>query len=423
MDVACGGDCVFASSDFFAAMNDCAPAVIAGSCSATDSIDIGNARQQGSTDPSCGICMSKAIEFDLTRTGPADALAAALACGPVHTMSVDDCSGEWTEVFQGGRPSDTCGMCMLISAQGPVASPQDMATVRADFGLHPPRCAAPDCEPFGDMQPCIAAASSTEEYYDCSREHIGVAGATGSVTESCEDSCTMPVAKQHGPGNGNPPSGLAAVEAMYADVMASCAPTDASCGRPIPPPPPPAPPPPVGVLVVIETYSAEEATAAAATLEAAFAPPPAPAPGAPPPPPVAVVEITSQVAIPVDIADIAEGSPARADFEAGFKSGMASSIGGGITADKITINGIAAAGRRRAVRRALQDGYVAVDFSVSRDLRCSKPLCKVLVNIVSVIALRSRRLHRLRLKPRASSPRSTPSRFRRATTCLRSSLL
>jgi hypothetical protein len=66
----------------------------------------------------------------------------------------------------------------------------------------------------------------------------------------------------------------------------------------------------------------------------------------------------------VDIELIAPGSQARADFEADFKTQMATNIGG-VPAEKIFVDGIAGGGRRLLWgRRALQSTSVTVDFHI-----------------------------------------------------------
>jgi hypothetical protein len=130
-------------------------------------------------------------------------------------------------------------------------------------------------------------------------------------------------------------------------------------------PPAPPPPPPVVIEVVVVTYTTQESTAAAAELAGAFAAP-TPAPeGTPPPPPVPVVEIAATVGFTVDIAEIAEGSPARTEFETGFKTSMAASIGGGaaVTADKVIVDAITGSRRRLLTSRRMQSS-VNVDFHI-----------------------------------------------------------
>ena len=81
-----------------------------------------------------------------------------------------------------------------------------------------------------------------------------------------------------------------------------------------------------------------------------------------------IVEIAAQVAFPIDIAAIAMGSDARTTFETDFKAQMAASIGG-VPADKVFIDAITGARRRRAEmtdesRRVLQSSSVSVDFHI-----------------------------------------------------------
>jgi hypothetical protein len=81
-----------------------------------------------------------------------------------------------------------------------------------------------------------------------------------------------------------------------------------------------------------------------------------------------IVEIAAQVAFPIDIEAIAEGSDARTTFETDFKAQMAASIGG-VPADKVFIDAITGARRRRAEmtdesRRVLQSSSVSVDFHI-----------------------------------------------------------
>eukprot|EP01052_Picozoa_sp_SAG31_P028546 SAG31_NODE_2765_length_5123_cov_4.714541_2_plen_970_part_00 len=107
-------------------------------------------------------------------------------------------------------------------------------------------------------------------------------------------------------------------------------------------PPPPPPPPPVVVEVVTQVYSVQKELQAATEVSAAaasFAEDEAAA---------EEVQVASMLAFPVAIEAIAEGSPARQQFEIGFRVSMASNIGGGraIAAEKIVIDRITGGGRR-----------------------------------------------------------------------------
>jgi hypothetical protein len=96
------------------------------------------------------------------------------------------------------------------------------------------------------------------------------------------------------------------------------------------------------VSTMIADKKQEEEEAAAAAVAAGLPPPP--------PPPIAVVKSSAE--FPVAMADIQEGSPARAEFENGFKAAFAAEIGGGgvFTADEIVIDGIVSARRRRRLQ-------------------------------------------------------------------------
>lgn len=139
----------------------------------------------------------------------------------------------------------------------------------------------------------------------------------------------------------------------------------------VPRPPAPPPPPPVVVQVDVVEYTVEEASAAKATLAAALTGPAADASSdTPPPPPAPVVIVAATVGFPVAITAIAEGTPARTEFEADFKDSMAVSIGlcsspcDAATANTITVDAVTGARRRLNAARRMQSGGVNVDFSL-----------------------------------------------------------
>eukprot|EP01043_Picozoa_sp_COSAG02_P000442 COSAG02_NODE_8_length_60691_cov_104.994752_8_plen_802_part_00 len=236
MATACGtsgvSDCTWYSEDFFAALNSCAPPVGQGGfCSLSDTINIGYEAQtgvSGTDDNACAVCTLNAVDFDMDIG--ALSIPGLLECGPggdsfppdnrlYNTRThVEDCSGasDWAALYSDNTPpSDRCAMCLLWSNQGPAQTPAEMAKMRADCGLNPPRCVATasDCDIFSQMETCITAASTIAEHYECSSLY------TDTLTVGCKDSCTTPAAGQHGLDEN---SELAAVEAMYADVLATC---------------------------------------------------------------------------------------------------------------------------------------------------------------------------------------------------------
>ena len=106
------------------------------------------------------------------------------------------------------------------------------------------------------------------------------------------------------------------------------------------------------VATAAEQARADAAAASSAT--AVTAPPPPPRP-----PPVATVK--SSVTFPVEIAQIAQGTPARTEFESGLRTALAAQIGGGsvFDAEDIVIDDITAAG---AGRRRLHEDHSGAEL-------------------------------------------------------------
>ena len=122
-------------------------------------------------------------------------------------------------------------------------------------------------------------------------------------------------------------------------------------------------PPPQPVYVVTQVFSQTQATSAAAAIPTSAEIAAEARAGGPP-----AVEVTATVAFPVAIETIAEGTPERAAFEAGFVTSMAAELGG-VDESSITVNGISAgspaAGRRlqAAVSTAVVDWTLTAPFS------------------------------------------------------------
>jgi hypothetical protein len=148
----------------------------------------------------------------------------------------------------------------------------------------------------------------------------------------------------------------------------TCTPNGALPPLPPPPPIPPAPPP-VAVSVTLVTYNATAKTEAVAAisseLQAFLAAPPPPS-GSPPPP---VATVAAQATFPIQITAIDAGTPARASFEADFKTAMAAQLGNGLyNASDITIVQIVA-------------GSVKVDWTV----QAPPSVAAIVANLVKTV--------------------------------------